>query len=679
MPDYKYPKASKKLSKEEEKAVVARAREFIEDVYVFERDNRREAEIDLQFVAGDQWPAAVKAARGTTRPMLTINQLPQFVQLVTNPTREADIGIKAVPVDDAADPETAKIYNSIIQDIEYLSTAKTVYVTGNEHQAKCGIGWWRVCSQYVDDAVFDQELRIKRINNPLAVYCDTAAVEPDRSDAMAMAVVENWPRKAFKKKYPNASEQSIDVPNNAGAGTNFQWSSQDVVAVAEYYEKVPKKKLLAQLGDGSTVDITGKGEGELGELDAQQTIVGVREVDTYQVKKYLVSGLEVLEGPIDWPGKYIPLIPVLGAETPLKSGTMRYGVVRFARDPQQLMNFYRTATAEAIALSPKAPYLVTLKQIGPHKQAWDTLNTENRPYLPYTPDPDAPGIKPAREHPPETPEALMREANIAAEDLQRVTGIYPASMGARSNETSGVAIGQRQSQTDTANSHYADNLMHSLVHTGRVLIDLIPHIYDNERVLRIKGQDGKESKVTINKVLYVFNGQEVMQNDLSAGRFDVRVTVGRNYITKRIETLNALLEMTKSLPPQAQLLMLDLIVKNMDFPDSEELVKRFRSLIPPEALADPNDPNAPKPPGPMDDPMMVAQLEELAAKIEDLKKSAGLKEAQRIKTLAEADATDAETGQIVMPQIIGAGQDGATPAEPPPEPPSGFEGGALQA
>lgn len=676
MADYKYAKPAKKLSKDEESAVVERVREGIEDCSVFERDNRREAEIDLQFVAGDQWPAAVKAARGTTRPMLTINQLPQFVQLVTNPTRVADIGIKAVPVDSQSDPETAKIYDELFKAIQYQSNAKQVYVQGNEHQAKCGIGWWRICTQYVDDEVFDQEIRIKRINNPLSVYCDPAAVEPDRSDAMWMAVVEQWPRKTFKKKYPKASINSVDVPSNIGrSGSNFEWATPDNVIVAEWYEKVPKTKTLALLGDGSTIDITDKGEGELGALDAQMGIQGTREIECYEVKKYLVNGLEVLEGPIDWAGKYIPLIPVLGAETPYRDGTMRYGIVRFARDPQQLLNFAVTSKAETIGLAPKAPYVTTMSKIKNYLQYWNTANTENRPFLPYDADPGDPG-PPKRERPADVPEAMDREAERSQQYMQVTTGIYPSALGNRSNETSGVAIGARQQQTDTANGHYADNLMTALGYTGRVIMDLIPKIYDNERVLRWKDEKGKEQAVTINKVLYTFDDHYVVTNDLSVGKYDVRVTVGKNYLTQRLETLNALLEMTKGLPPQAQMLMLDLIVKNMDFPDAEELVRRFRSLVPPAALADPNDPNAPKPPGPEDDPELVAKIEKMAAEIEDLKAAAKLKEAQRVKTLAEADATDAETGTVILPQIVSANSaHGAQ--EPIPKPPAGFQGGEL--
>jgi hypothetical protein len=317
------------------------------------------------------------------------------------------------------------------------------------------------------------------------------------------------------------------------------------------------------------------------------------------------------------------------------------------------LNFYRTASAEQIALSPKAPYIATQKQIGAHKAYWDTLNTENRPYLPYTPDPDAPG-PPKREHPPETPVALVQQAEIASEDMKAISNIYDANLGAKSNETSGIAIAKREAQGATANSHYADNLFKSLSYTGKILIDLIPNVYDSQRIVRILGPDDVEQEVPINAVGYGPGGLPAVLNDLTVGRYDVRVRVGKSFLSKRAEAVAAMTELVKSLPPQAQTLVLDLLVKYSDWPGAEELAKRFRALVPKEALIDPNDPNAPPPPSPMDDPMFVANLEKLAAEIEKLKNEADKIKAEELKTLAEADAIDAETDhQIIIPSIIG--------------------------
>lgn len=650
----------RKLTDGEEQEIIAEVRDNIEEAYEFERENRAEAEVDLRFMKGDQWPQAVKNARGTTRPMLTINQLPVFVHQVTNPTREADIAIKASPIDNQVDPQVAKIYNDLIRDIEYQSSAKAIYVAGNEQQTSCGIGYWQVCIEYVDDAIFDKEIKLRKVEHPLAVYCDPAAVLPDRSDAMWKAVIEQWPARKFRKQYPDKVASDVSTPNVTSAASAFQWRTQDTVAVAMYFRKVPATKTLAQTQSGRVIDITEMDEMSLMQVMETDPITETRECHTFRVEKFLVTGTDVLEGPIAWPGKYIPLVPVLGSEIPSDNGTYRHGIVRFARDPQQLLNFYRTAAAEQIALAPKAPYMVTPKQVGEHKRMWDTLNFENRPYLFYSPDVEAPG-PPKREHPPETPVALIQQGEVAADDMHRTTNIYPPALGARSNETSGVAIQKREDQGATANSHYSDNLVHSLTYTGKVLVDLIPRIYDNERVLTLRNEQDEEYQVAINQVVMGLDGQPVVINDLSNARFNIRVTVGRSYLTKRIEAINAMLEFAKALPPEAQMLFIDLIAKNSDWPGAEELAKRFRNMVPQQALADPNDPNAPKPPGPMDDPLTVAQLEKLAAEIDKIKADAEKTIADRdkvyadtLKALAETEALEADTDHnILIPSVTG--------------------------
>jgi hypothetical protein len=440
------------------------------------------------------------------------------------------------------------------------------------------------------------------------------------------------------------------------------------------------------------------GEAEAGALN----IVNVREVETYRVEKYLVTGSEVLEGPIDWAGKYIPLIPVLGAEIPLKNGVMRYGVVRFARDPQQILNFAETAAAEAIAMAPKTPWLATQEMIGPYKSQWDSINTANQPYLLYKPDQNAPGAMPKRETGPEIPQALIQQSDRASYQLKQVMGIYEASLGQRSNETSGVAIQRRQVEGDTANAHFSDNLMFALVHTGRALVDLIPKIYDNQRIMRLNiDSSGKPQPVQINHLAMDpvtgmpamdENGQPIFINDLSVGAFDVRVTVGKSFLTKRAEAVASMLEFAKALPPNLQILFIDLIIKNSDWPDAQEVAKRVRNMVPPQALADPDDPNAPKPPGPMDDPMVVAKLEELAAKIEDLKAAQRLKDAQAEKAMAEAGTIPMDVALGVHQQLMtdwqaGHPEPGQHPPEgmpPPPQAQGGdggppIEGGSLSA
>jgi hypothetical protein len=609
-------KPAKKLSRKEADDIIREARERLQLAWEADRRNREEAATDLKFIAGDQWPDAVKTERTTDgRPMITVNRLPQFLRQVTNPIREADLSIKTAPVDSKSDPKVAKVYDGLLKQIQYQSSARAVYATASEHQTGCGIGWVRVCTEHVDDHTFDQELRIKVIPNPLAVYDDPGAVEPDRSDSNWRFITQMMPRADYKARWTKAGTEGVDKPSDGLEG--MYWQTDEKVRIAEYWKKIPAKKTLLQIGE-ETVD-KGKFDALPPEMQAELTplITRTREVDCYEIKQYLISGSDVLEGPFDWPGKYLPQIPFIGSEVPVESGTYRYGLIRFARDPQALYNYYRTATAESIALAPKAPYLLTPDMIGGYQEQWNSANRKNRPYLLYKPDPKVPGGRPQREHPPEHPAALVNETQMAAEDMKGVTGIYDASLGGQSNETSGIAIGRRQMQGDTANYHYGDNAQRSLEYLGRVLIDLIAKIYDNERIIRILGDDDQEELVPINKFVSVNpeTGYPVLMNDLSAGRFDVRVRIGRSADSKRLETVDALMQFIKSFP-STEPFIADLVAKNLDTPGAEEMAKRLRNMVPPQALADPDDPEAPQPPDPMSDPAVQLELGEKQSKIE---------------------------------------------------------------
>lgn len=646
--------AKSTMKKSEQGEFIAAARKKIDAAYVFERENRREAAMDMAFKAGYQWPESIRKERQAAgRPILTINRLPQFIQQITNDIRQADLAIKVSPVDDNSDPKLAKIYNGLLRQIHYQSSAKYVYGTAADHQVSCGIGWFRVCTEYADDEAFDQELRLKAIRNPLSVYCDPAAIEPDRSDAKWMFVSDMIPRDDFKEKYPGISEDGIDPPTD-GTGDRLTWLTRDGVRIAEYWERNPVKKMLGLLQTGETIDLGKIDKGMWGMLGVTRT----REAMSYEVEQYIIAGNAVLEGPYKWAGKWIPLIPAIGAEVPLETAVMRHGLIRFARDPQQLYNFNRTAAAETLALQPKSPYLVSAKMISKFKNIWDSINQKNYPYLPYESDPDNPSAMPRREAPPQMSAAFVKEAELADMDMKATTGIYDASLGAKSNETSGVAIRNRENQGDTANYHFGDNLQRSMWHAGRIMIDLIPKIYDNERVVRCLGEDDSEEHHRINQVVMGVDGSPVMINDLSAARFDVRATIGASYSTKRMEAADTLLQYLKS-DPEALPMIRDLVAKNFDWPGAEEMAKRFKNSIPPNLLVDPEDPNAPpppSPPNPLEDPVLRSEIV--------------LRDAQAEKAYADAEKVRGETAMQkagMMPAPLPPPEAVLMPPPAPPE------------
>lgn len=597
-------------------------RDRLEQAEQYDRQNRDDAASDMRFLAGDQWPdAARKAREADNRPVITVNKLGPILHQVANDLRQNSPSIKVFPVDDQSDPMTAKTYDGIIRQIEYRSSAQHVYSAAGSHAAACGIGHFRVITDYCDDTTFEQEILIRRIPNPLNVLWDPAAVMPDRSDANWCFVVEPLPREEFKRRYPDAKEVSANV-SQYNQGSQLYWATQDYVLVAEYWEKVPTKRKLAMLETGETLDITDLNKFQMSFLPK---IVKERVVNTFKIQQSIVTGAEVLEGPNDWAGKYIPVVSIVGGEIPLNNGVVRHGVIRFAKDPQRLYNYWRTAAAESIALAPKAPWLVTPDMIKKHKGIWDTANTTARPYLVYDPDPDAPGAAPRREAPADAPAALWQEGALASDDLKATTGIYDASLGARSNETSGKAIMARQREGDIANFHYSDNLRHSLSHAGRILIDLIPKIYDTARIVRILGEDGTEDFVPINHPVMTADGHEIILNDLSVGRFDVRVSIGPSYTSRRVEAADSMMQFIQAFPQAGQVAG-DLLAKNMDWPGAEELAERLKMLIPPEMRGE--QPEQQQQPDPMQNQAQQLNMASLEADVR--------------KKHAEADKVDLE-------------------------------------
>lgn len=602
-------------------------REKLEDAWDYERDNREEAEKDLRFRAGDQWPDDIRQQReAAKRPVVTVNKVGAMINQVVNDLRQNTPSIKVRPVDSQADPALAKVFNGLIRQIETQSSAKFVYSTAGDHSISCGVGNFRITTDYIDDAAFDQEILLETIPNPLSVLWDPASVKPDRSDAGYCFVIDKMTPKDFKRKYPKAVADSVDVSFNNDGGLTY--CSSEEVLVAEFWEKIPVKRTLALMPNGQTIDITELDNFELSLIEKPSA---VREVDTHKVQVSVISGHEELEGPFDWAGKYIPIISVLGDEVPIGTKTVRSGMIRHARDPQMLYNYWRSQAVEAIAQAPKAPYLVTKKQIAKYKSQWDVANVSPSPYLLYDFDPDSDG-KPTRERPPDPPAALWQEGALSSDDLKSVTSMYDASLGAKSNETSGKAILARQREGDVANYHYTDHLTRALEHAGRVMVDLIPKIYDTQRIVRILGEDESEEFVEINSTVMGIDGEPVVMNDLSAGRFDVKVTVGPGYTTKRLEAADSMIQFAQAVP-QAAGIIADLIAKNMDWPGSDVIAERLKKMVPPELLeAENGQEQQPQQPDPMQQQLQQFQLQNMEL---DLAKKQAETEGEQLDNLAK--------------------------------------------
>lgn len=557
-----------------------------------DRLNRLRDQEDRKFYTGgdNQWMVDGKnvaaARRLEGRPADSYNRLPQFVKQVSGELRQNKPAIKVLPVDGQTDPEMADVYTAIIRHIEGASGANRIYAKTGEQAAIGGQGWWRIKADYCGDDTFDQELLIERIPNPLAVVCDPAAKEPTRIDKNWAFVGEMVPRADFERTYPNITATDFDNTQEMG-----DWVQGDFVRVAEYWRKreTGKKTLYAlksQDGQQFVADedeakeVLAKAGLPTDDLKAAAAqlgleIVSEREVSQYIIESIMLCGAGQLSEWQKWPGKYIPLVRVVGEEVEAGDTVFRHGMIHHAKAPQVGYNYARNAMMERHGQSTKAPWLATVNQVKNHKEQWQTANTKSHAVLIYDPDPQAPG-PPQRTAPPQLDAAAYQESMIASEDMKATTGIYDAALGAKSNETSGVAIARRDEQGNTATYVYIDNLEDGIETTGRMLIDLIPNYYSGERVIRILGEDDEVEKfVAINKLMP--DGKA--WNDVTSGKYDLVVSTGPAYATRRQEAAENLMKLSQN-PAVAQLGM-DIVVRALDIPMGDKLADRLKMALPP--------------------------------------------------------------------------------------------------
>lgn len=622
-------------------------RKRYEDAYERERHNIDEAYEDLGFSEGEaQWDDKIRRQREIEgRPCLTENRLPQFIRQITGKMRQMRPSIKCVPVDSRGDPKTAEVLAGMIRYIENRSRAQIVYGRAADSQVTCGIGAWRVTTEYSDDQTFNQEIRIAPIEDPIMTLFDPDAILPSKSDAMYCFVPVDLSRRRFEQDYPGKSATGYEMhSHSAWEG----WVSEDYVRICEYWYKEPTKRRLVLLPDGSVDDLTGKDpeqvvqiERMVAEAQAQGSPVRIEERDSHKVMRALVSYSEVLSEPKEWKGRYIPIIPVVGEEIRIGRKVVRRGVVRLAKDSQRMLNYYISAETEMVALQPKAPFVGTEKNFEKYQDVWETANTQNHPYLPFTPDGTNGGASPQRSQPPISSQGLTNGIMRNVDGMKAVIGIYDASLGARSNETSGVAIEARDQQGDTGSFVYVANFGEAINHTAQVITDLIPHTYDTARTIRIVGEDDitVEPKMINQPQGLAEDGVSQIMNDVTTGAYDVVVKMGPAYDSLRSEAREGMTALLQSAPNVAPA-VLDLIAKMQDWPHADELAERMEMLAPPpvQAMLAKKRGEPPQPPQPSpQEQQMQAEMQMQQAKIQG-EQQAKAAELQMKREESESDA-----------------------------------------
>lgn len=655
-----------KLSGKKKEDFLKKVRRRLQESVEFDEENRREAILDLQFRNGDQWINGEKERRNKKgRPALTFNTLPRMIDQVVGELRQNRPRIKIRPVDSDGGPQLAQVYEGKVRNISYLSRSETIFDMAAESAVSCGYGGWRVITKYADDESFNQEIRLELVKNPFSIYLDPNAKDPTFIDGDYGFIIDKMSQEGFKRKYPN-----VDIPTSVGMSVgeglkDSHWYEKDVITVAEYFEKEFDNHTLCQMSDGTflkkdeanqaikdnaaamveyqkhvemftanpTMGMISFSPQPVEELSIERE----REVESFKIKHYVLTGADIIEGPNDWAGSFVPIIPVFGKELNIEGKRHVRGIVRFARDACRMNNYWQTTALERIALEPKAPFVGTAKQFDGHEDEWADANTENYAFLIYNSDPEAPGA-PQRNYPGGVPAAIFAEIARAEQNIMSTTGMTEAALGMPSNERSGKAVTARRQGTDVGNFAYMDNLVRAIGHTGRILVDLIPKIYDTERDVRLRSIDDSEQFVPVNTTVgeaarkvsqnperYKVSQEELQQhlmqygpdmpyNHLDKGKFDVVVDTGPSYTTARVEAVDSIIKLMQTAPSTSQASM-DVLTRNMDFPGAEELSERFRKMLPP-GLATPREGDAPPPPPPPNPQQQQMQMQAQQAQMQ---------------------------------------------------------------
>jgi hypothetical protein len=563
---------------DEDKKTIKTALDRFKEVADVESKYRKESQEDLRFLSGDQWdPLTKKNREQSGKPVLTIDHLSGFVRQVTNEGRQNRPAIQVNPTGHGGDDDTAEIIAGLIRHIEYDSNADTAYDNAAFYQVAIGEGYFRVISQYEDSDSFDQKLNIAVISNPACVFFDPNSKEPDGSDAEYCFIVDEITQEEYARSYPDSELGKAATSNGWASVVGLgDWQMTDSIRIAEYYYKEWKEETIYHITQNGVDSFTKERPDP---KDLSIVVNRTRKSQHPYIKWIKMNGSEILES-TDWPGQFIPVVPVRGEEYWVDGKKFKTGIVRSGKDSQKSFNFSRSLQIEMVGLAPKAPFIVATGQLAGREHMWRDANVTDFAYLEYNPievhgqlvgAPQRNNMEPAIQ-------AISMVIAGASDDLKVVSGIYDASLGANGNETSGKAILARQKQTSTTNFHYYDNLVRSIKHTGRILVDCIPFFYDTAREIRIVKPTGQQEIVAINQY-----DQQGKMNDLSVGKYDVIVKTGPSYASRRDEAATAMMDLLAVMPDAAPVIS-DLMVGEMDWPGADQISKRLKTLVPQAAL-----------------------------------------------------------------------------------------------
>lgn len=543
---------------------------------MFDHDNHSSGVEDLQFLVGDQWDDIVKQKRIDKRkPVLTINRLPAFVAQVMGSRFQNETVIKVIP-DNGATKQVAQVREGLMRAIQKDSRATRAYDNALLGAVTCGIGNFQIELDYESEEVWEQSIKVAAIPDHFSVVWDRSLTDPTGSDASRCFIVETMPYRTFDLLWPWATPADVISDRMPAELLRSNWYDKGDVRVVSYWMMRKRKRTIAMLRSGATVDITDEQDPNI------LTQIVTRPDGTRMIRDsmrpyavmYRCSGADILEGPYELPVDRIPVFRVPGWEIRIGNAVHRWGLIRHMKDPQRLHNYWRSAIAEKIMQSPKNTWVAADTAVAGRESQWRRAHNTDDPLLIWNAES---GQKPEQQMPIQVEQALIAQAEITTQDLKDVSNIHEANLGMPSNEVSGAAIQARVRVSDTGTAIYQTNLERGIEEAGRVMNQLIPVVYDTPRTVKIIGPDAQEMLQAIN---YAENPASI---DITLGKYSVTVITGPSTETKRIEAAESMMSLAQAMP-NVFAAAPDILVEALDWPGADKLAERFKRMLPPGLL-----------------------------------------------------------------------------------------------
>ena len=596
--------------------IIAEAKQRFKRCVDFEAVSRQRALDDLMFVCADpdngwQWPTDAWSSRQTDndKVTLTLNKTRVHCLQIENEALKNKASVNIRPTGNGATYEAAQVYEGVVRHIEYISGAQGAYKTAFRFMVRTGIGYCRIVTDYIGPDTFDQDIFIRRIKDPTTVYLDPDINEEDGLDANFGFIFDDMPKEEYRLKHPN--DLDVSSSSSLGEGLETGWLSENHVRKCEYFRKEMRKDILIQAINPATgEEVRGRKSRlppEVWEALNASMDKKTREIEVPAIKWFTIAGSKIIDRR-DWIGAYVPIARCVGEETIVEKQLDRKGHVRPMKDAQRQLNFWASATTESIATQPLQPWTLDPQSIEGYEDIWKTANNRKHAFLPFKSKDDQGRDlqRPMREQPPIVPEALIKGRQMAETDLMMVTGQYQAQMGENENAKSGKAISERQAQGDNATYHFNDGFAGMVRAIGKMLVDLIPKVYDTERIVKILAEDDSEQEIHVDpNAKQAFDVKKSEEDGAiraifnpNVGTYDVEADMGPDFATRRQEAENAFTQLMAA-NKDLTLVIADIAVKNMDFPGADELAARLKRMVPPQAL------------GTMPSPQLQQQIQEL--------------------------------------------------------------------